>query len=333
MRVALLALAAWVGTSEWNTTAPSCANTRCRIVGRRLRSPRIGSESSNLSQPASLAGNRDGPAESEDDLQPRTADRRYSLRQLIVGIDDAAVGGNSLQNPFTDTTTPDEHHAQDSCECRPRVIEIQYESGSACMQERSLSAQRAAWVSPSSSADGMCDDVPLSKAQRAKVTERHVDCFRPSCLSTMTQTTPPIADSSSARTDLLMGQFLRWVAERPRSDADVMDAWRTSCPRMSIWEDAQADGLVQMVGQAVTLTEQGLERLRVSFCGNRQIRMPPSAACHPLRGCGMAGTVGNCSGRRMAGRWQCDRDSVACALVTSMTLTTTYDLAADRTGG
>ena len=61
--------------------------------------------------------------------------------------------------------------------------------------------------------------------------------------------------------DLLMLQFLRWVAERPRTYADVMEAWRTSCPRMSIWEDAQADGLVQTDGKAITLTARGLERL------------------------------------------------------------------------
>ena len=64
-------------------------------------------------------------------------------------------------------------------------------------------------------------------------------------------------------TDLLMLQFLRWVAERPRTYADVMEAWRTSCPRMSIWEDAQADGLVQIEGQVVTLTPAGEDRLRI----------------------------------------------------------------------
>lgn len=61
---------------------------------------------------------------------------------------------------------------------------------------------------------------------------------------------------------LLMLQFLAWVSERPRSYADVMEAWRTSCPRLSIWEDAQADGLVQVVGDSVTLTTRGGSALR-----------------------------------------------------------------------
>src|SRR5262249_45361315 len=33
-------------------------------------------------------------------------------------------------------------------------------------------------------------------------------------------------------------QFLAWLAERPRSYAETMEAWRTSCPRLSVWEDA-----------------------------------------------------------------------------------------------
>jgi len=38
--------------------------------------------------------------------------------------------------------------------------------------------------------------------------------------------------------------FLAWLARAPRTYADVMDAWRTSCPRLTIWEDAIDDGLI-----------------------------------------------------------------------------------------
>ena len=41
-------------------------------------------------------------------------------------------------------------------------------------------------------------------------------------------------------------QFLAWLAERPRSYDEVMEAWRTSCPRLSVWEDAQLAGLVEL---------------------------------------------------------------------------------------
>ena len=38
--------------------------------------------------------------------------------------------------------------------------------------------------------------------------------------------------------------FLAWLAREPRTYADVMDAWRTSCPRLTIWEDAVDAGLI-----------------------------------------------------------------------------------------
>jgi hypothetical protein len=38
--------------------------------------------------------------------------------------------------------------------------------------------------------------------------------------------------------------FLAWLAAAPRSYAEVMEAWRTSCPRLPIWEDAVDNGLV-----------------------------------------------------------------------------------------
>lgn len=44
--------------------------------------------------------------------------------------------------------------------------------------------------------------------------------------------------------DALTRQFLAWVAEGERSYADA-EAWRRSCPHLSIWEDAIADGLVR----------------------------------------------------------------------------------------
>jgi hypothetical protein len=42
----------------------------------------------------------------------------------------------------------------------------------------------------------------------------------------------------------LTQQFLAWVNEAPRSYADA-EAWRRSCPHLSIWEDAISDGLVR----------------------------------------------------------------------------------------
>ncbi len=42
----------------------------------------------------------------------------------------------------------------------------------------------------------------------------------------------------------LILDFLEWLAIEPRSYADVMDSWRTSCPRLTVWEDAVDQGYV-----------------------------------------------------------------------------------------
>ena len=39
-------------------------------------------------------------------------------------------------------------------------------------------------------------------------------------------------------------RFLEWLAARPRPYSEVMDAWRTSCPRLTVWEDTHDRGFV-----------------------------------------------------------------------------------------
>ena len=58
----------------------------------------------------------------------------------------------------------------------------------------------------------------------------------------------------------LSRQMLEWIAERPRTYAEVMDVWRTSCPRLSIWEDACIAGLIEHeAGNGnVTLSRDGI---------------------------------------------------------------------------
>jgi len=42
----------------------------------------------------------------------------------------------------------------------------------------------------------------------------------------------------------LVFDLVEWVAKEPRSYAEILDAWRTSCPRLTVWEDAIERGLV-----------------------------------------------------------------------------------------
>jgi hypothetical protein len=67
----------------------------------------------------------------------------------------------------------------------------------------------------------------------------------------------PVATPSSTL------EFLRWLADRSRTYAETMEAWQTSCPRFSVWEDSLIDGLIRLeprmpVGESlVLLTERG----------------------------------------------------------------------------
>jgi hypothetical protein len=59
----------------------------------------------------------------------------------------------------------------------------------------------------------------------------------------------------------LLRDMLEWIAKEERPYAEVMDAWRTSCPRLPVWEEANARGLVTRSlkdGRAVVgLTDDG----------------------------------------------------------------------------
>ena len=67
---------------------------------------------------------------------------------------------------------------------------------------------------------------------------------------------------------VLVLDFLEWVAKGPRSYSEVMDAWRTSCPRLPIWEDAVDHGFVACArsnngsGEMVSVTPAGEAFLR-----------------------------------------------------------------------
>lgn len=56
-------------------------------------------------------------------------------------------------------------------------------------------------------------------------------------------------------------QMLEWIAERPRSHAETVEVWKTSCPRLAVWEDALAEGLVRIDRRCVLLTAAGTELL------------------------------------------------------------------------
>jgi hypothetical protein len=56
-------------------------------------------------------------------------------------------------------------------------------------------------------------------------------------------------------------QLLAWIAERSRAYPETIEAWKSSCPRLTVWEDALADGLVRVEAGDVRLTAAGAELL------------------------------------------------------------------------
>jgi len=44
--------------------------------------------------------------------------------------------------------------------------------------------------------------------------------------------------------EALILDLLEWVTQRDRTYEEVMEAWRTSCPRLPVWEEANDRGLV-----------------------------------------------------------------------------------------
>ena len=59
----------------------------------------------------------------------------------------------------------------------------------------------------------------------------------------------------------LILDLVAFVAERPRPYAEVLDAWRTSCPRLTVWEDAVDAGLVTLQDGVVSASDRGREAL------------------------------------------------------------------------
>ena len=60
----------------------------------------------------------------------------------------------------------------------------------------------------------------------------------------------------------LILDLLEWVALRERTYQEVIEAWRTSCPRLPVWEEANDRGLL------ATEHSNGHTRVRVTPTGS-----------------------------------------------------------------
>jgi len=68
--------------------------------------------------------------------------------------------------------------------------------------------------------------------------------------------------------DLIL-DLLEWLGPEPRPYSEAMEAWRTSCPRLPVWEEANERGFLERRhepgrGAWVSVSARGREHLRTA---------------------------------------------------------------------
>ena len=64
----------------------------------------------------------------------------------------------------------------------------------------------------------------------------------------------------------LILDLLEWIGPGARPYSEVIEAWRTSCPRLPVWEEANARGFLvhgrrEGIGAVVSLSPEGIAHL------------------------------------------------------------------------
>ena len=62
--------------------------------------------------------------------------------------------------------------------------------------------------------------------------------------------------------DDLILDLLEWIGPGQRPTGEVLDAWKTSCPRLTVWEDANDRGYITRNREFVCVSPAGIEHLR-----------------------------------------------------------------------
>ena len=74
--------------------------------------------------------------------------------------------------------------------------------------------------------------------------------------------------------DSLILDLLEWVGPGGRTYADVIDAWRTSCPRLPVWEEASDRGFVERRRregiETISVTPEGWEFVAKRRCSTAE---------------------------------------------------------------
>lgn len=81
--------------------------------------------------------------------------------------------------------------------------------------------------------------------------------------------------------DALVLDLLESIGKGARPYAEVIEAWRTSCPRLPVWEEAQSRGFIEHrfdsnSGKVVLVSERGLRHLGAARKTKRAHPLPTS---------------------------------------------------------
>jgi len=70
----------------------------------------------------------------------------------------------------------------------------------------------------------------------------------------------------------LILDLVEWVGRKERTYHETLDAWRTSCPRLQVWEDASGRGLVE----TAHVNEQSIVRVTTAGFAHLKNKRPQS---------------------------------------------------------
>ena len=76
--------------------------------------------------------------------------------------------------------------------------------------------------------------------------------------------------------DALILDLLDWIGSKPRPYSEVIEAWRTSCPRLPVWEEANARGLIERQHEPGTEAMVSVTALGKEFLGKRRLEQSVS---------------------------------------------------------
>jgi hypothetical protein len=87
----------------------------------------------------------------------------------------------------------------------------------------------------------------------------------------------PSPEPASANLDPLIRDLVSWCDREPRTQAEALEAWRTSCPRLTVWEDALDRGLLER------RNVDGQRLITVTAAGRAFLATQPAVVSLPSR--------------------------------------------------